>query len=193
MKLKRYIESNESVILFDRTGNELVKINKDDYNDCFLFCITAEKYGLLGTQLSILLRKKEDESYPWVCNLYDLQTIIKTFVHKHYNWKIFLEYVRLRIKNHEIFYAFDELEICGAFLMGKINGYIKRAKRDKIDLIGFSPDMSNIFDEIYFREKGINISYQSNREDVDLRNKTSKKKKIDKRKQQKYSRKRNKR
>ena len=193
LKLKRYIESNESVILFDRTGNELVKINKDDYNDCFLFCITAEKYGLLGTQLSILLRKKEDESYPWVCNLYDLQTIIKTFVHKHYNWKIFLEYVRLRIKNHEIFYAFDELEICGAFLMGKINGYIKRAKRDKIDLIGFSPDMSNIFDEIYFREKGINISYQSNREDVDLRNKTSKKKKIDKRKQQKYSRKRNKR
>ncbi len=192
LHLKRYIQSANHVSLFNQAGVEVVQINSSQYNECYLFCITADNYGLLGTQLSILLNKPEEEHFPWVCNLYDLENIIHFFKKKKYNLNIFLKYINLRMTYHEKLYAFDELEICGAFLQDEIKGILKKAKKEHFDMIAFSPQMSDIFDDLYFQEKGINISsqlYEAN--NVDLRNKPHKKKHIEKRQLQKISRKRN--
>ncbi|MTN45672.1 hypothetical protein GMB51_10955 [Turicibacter sanguinis] len=163
LNLKRLILSQEKTPLYDQQGNEVVNINRMDYKKIYIFCITAENYSILATQLSLLLEKPKDEPYPWVCNLYDLENICNAFKYKKWGVNKFLQYIDERTVMHENLLTTDELEICGFYLnKGSLNSIKSRIiKNNGIFLC--TPDMSNIFDNIYYEQRGINIkSRQSN-------------------------------
>ncbi len=160
LNLKQLILSQEKTSLYDKKGNEIITINRDDYKKIYILCITAENYSILATQLSLLLEKPQDESYPWACNLYDLDTICNAFKFKKWNANKFLQYMDERTELHENLFATDELEICGHFLHeGNLNK-IKSKIKNKNDMIHFTADMANIFDDIYFKQKGLDITPQ---------------------------------
>lgn len=157
LNLKQLILSQEKTILYDKQGNEIIDINRADYKKIYIFCITAENYGILATQLSLLLEKPEDESYPWACNLYDLDTICNAFKFKGWDANKFLQYIDERAELHENLFTTDELEICGYYLNESNFNKIKSKIKNKNSMIHFTADMANIFDDIYFKQKGLDI------------------------------------
>ncbi|MDM5309709.1 hypothetical protein [Peribacillus frigoritolerans] len=57
-----------------------------------------------------------------------------------------------REEYHEYLVASDELEILGYFLE---NGSLQSLNAKKDNMVGFSPDFSAVFDDIYFEKRGI--------------------------------------
>lgn len=158
LNLKNLILSQDKTTLYDKQGNIIVEINRDDYKKIYIFCITSENYGILATQLSLLLEKPDNENYPWACNLYDLENICNAFAFKKWSADKFLQYIDERTELHENLFSTDELEICGYYLHEGNFSKIKRKIKNNTDMIHFTADMANIFDDIYYKQKGINIS-----------------------------------
>lgn len=157
LKLKELILSQEETTLYDKKGNEIININRNDYKKIYILCITAENYSILATHLAFLLEKPKNESYPWACNLHDLETICNAFKYKGLNSDKFLQYLDERSELQENLIASDELEICGYFLKEGSLKNIKSKIKGKDGMMIFTANMSDIFDDIYYEQKGIDI------------------------------------
>ncbi|HAR9023045.1 TPA: NERD domain-containing protein, partial [Salmonella enterica] len=64
--LRNLIINNEKTPLYDKKGNLLYTINRCDYDNIYCICVTKDDFGMLATNLTLMLEKKEDEPYPWV-------------------------------------------------------------------------------------------------------------------------------
>ncbi|OHR72162.1 hypothetical protein HMPREF3291_22445 [Bacillus sp. HMSC76G11] len=193
LNLKNLILENEVTTLYDSKGNELVKLEKDKIKQIFIIVVTAEDMGILSTNLSYLLEKPEEEPYAWACNLYDLETALDGIIYKQGNINTFIQYLQEREEYHEYLLASDELEILGYFLE---NGSLQALNANKDKMVGFDPDYSTVFDEIYFEKRGISRKTNSelgqavNRSTTKAKNKGTKK---NKRKQSRDSKRKNRR
>lgn len=193
LNLKNLILENEVTTLYDSKGNELVKLEKDKIKKIFIIVVTAEDMGILSTNLSYLLEKPEEEPYAWACNLYDLETALDGIIYKQGNINTFIQYLQEREEYHEYLVASDELEILGYFLE---NGSLQELNANKDKMVGFDPDYSTVFDEIYFEKRGISRKTNSelgqavNRSTTKAKNKGTKK---NKRKQSRDSKRKNRR
>ncbi|MGX5623673.1 hypothetical protein [Bacillus cereus] len=184
LNLKNIILQNEETVLYDSKGNELVKIDKNKIKKIFIIVVTAEDMGILSTNLSYLLEKPEEEPYAWACNLYDLETALDGIIYKQGNINTFIQYLEEREEYHKNLLSTDELEILGYFLG---NGSLKSLNVDKNTMVGFSPDFSTIFDEIYFEKRGLTRELP-NPELILNKNTNKEKSKIAKKKKRKQSR-----
>lgn len=193
LNLKSLILEKEETVLYDSKGNELVKLEKEKIKQIFIIVVTAENMGVLATNLSYLLEKPEAEPYAWACNLYDLETALNGIIYKQGTINTFIQYLQEREEFHEYLVASDELEILGCFLE---NGGLQSLNASKDNIVGFDPDFSTVFDEIYFEKRGIISKYpqpklqqgMSKKSTNGLKRKDIKK---SKRKQSKESKKRN--
>ncbi|MGG1253911.1 hypothetical protein ABE205_21840 [Brevibacillus agri] len=169
-KLKKLILSQDETNLYNQNGDIITVVNRDTIQEIFIFCITAENTGIIGANLSLLLQKENNEPYPWSCNLFDLDTLLDGFVYKGLSSAQFIEYIRVREKLHERFLSSDELEIAGYFLR---YGNFNKLLESKATHYFFTPDMANIFDEIYFEKNGIPFESEESSEPymVDVREK----------------------
>ncbi|MFS0594480.1 hypothetical protein AB1L05_23175 [Cytobacillus horneckiae] len=156
LNLKNLILQNEETVLYDSKGNELVKLEKRKIKKIFIIVVTAEDMGILSTNLSYLLEKPKEEPYAWACNLYDLETAFDGITYKHGNITTFIQYLQEREEYHEYLVASDELEILGYFLE---NASLKALNANKNKMVGFYPDTSTVFDEIYFEKRGISRKF----------------------------------
>jgi len=156
LNLKNLILKNEETTLYDSKGNELVKLEKDKIKKIFILVVTAEDMGILSTNLSYLLEKPEEETYSWACNLYDLETALDGIIHTQGNISTFIQYLLEREEYHEYLVASDELEILGYFLE---NGSLQSLNASKDKMVGFDPDFSTVFDDIYFEKRGISSKH----------------------------------
>lgn len=150
-RLKMLIESNEETTLYDKAGVPVVQIKKEDVNNIYPIVITAERFGIISNNLSLLLSKQSSDSFPWSCYLYDLETLLHSLKYLKHDYKKFLEYLNFRQKYHHKFFTTDELEIAGLFLIQKDFSKINIANNDYVFL---SHEMSRLFDKIFFEEKG---------------------------------------
>ena len=191
LRLKKLILSQDETTLYDKYGNIIVNINKNNYKKIYIFCITAENYSVIATHLPYLLEKEENEPYPWSCNLYDLETICNAFEFKKLYADKFLNYIDERSELQEVLIASDELDICGFYLRkGSLNKIKTKLGRNNEVVICMS-GMSDIFDNIYYKQKGIDINNISLK-NKNLLNKSKRKNKNKKnRKMRKLSKKRN--
>ena len=89
LNLKTLIEKNEITILYDKKGNVLHTISKQDFDDIYCICVTKDDFGLLATDLTILLDKPADEKYPWVINIDDLRFLISCLKYIGKDWLYF--------------------------------------------------------------------------------------------------------
>jgi hypothetical protein len=157
LHLKNRILNNKKTILFDERGNVTTEILRDSINEIYLICVTRESFGIIATNLSLLLTKPDEEKYPWCVNIFDLETIIDGFCYKKLKPEDFIYYLNKRSELHKIIYAIDELDVAGYFLC---YGDFKDIESKRADRIYLSPTYCDIFDKIYYEKKGLNYSFE---------------------------------
>ncbi|WP_343514617.1 NERD domain-containing protein [Klebsiella quasipneumoniae] len=194
LNLKTLIEKNEITILYDKKGNVLHTISKQDFDDIYCICVTKDDFGLLATDLTILLDKPADEKYPWVINIDDLRFLVSCLKYIGKDWLYFIEYLSQRVNLMGKIISADELDIAGAFL--KYNGF-KSINKDSPQLF-LDISESTVFDEIHLAKldgKAYTLKttkpafFEIDRQKIF--SKTNKKSKDKKKREQKKARRRN--
>jgi len=151
LRLKQYILYSNPAILYDKYGKKIEEVSSRNFDKIYSVCLTADTYGIVALNLSLLLDKPEEEPFPWSCNLYDLETLLDAFKNRGDPPQLFLRYLDERARFHKKFFASDELEIAGFYLK---YGSFSRLEKKEADKFMFTPDLSDIFDDIYFRKHG---------------------------------------
>jgi len=156
LHLKNKLLNNKKTILYDKRGNVTTEILRDSIDEVYIICVTRESYGVIATNLSLLLTKPDEEKYPWCVNLFDLESIIDGFYHKKLKPEKFMYYLQKRSELHKVIFATDELDIAGYFLC---YGSFKDIETKKADRIFLSPIYCDIFDKIYYEKRGIKYNF----------------------------------
>ncbi|MCR9066069.1 MAG: hypothetical protein NXI00_19015 [Cytophagales bacterium] len=135
----------------DKNGNLIEEIDTTKYeeND-FSIIVNIKSFGQIQNDLSTLLEVGEDDVFPWVIKLDDLETFFLTMIAKKKRPQDFIEYLLLREELHGKLICSDELEVCGGYLTGKIT----EKKIDKAERIVTTPDLPEIFDLQYNKGMG---------------------------------------
>jgi len=152
--LRKLLLTNQVITLYDRKGNEIVQIN-GPVEEAFCICVTSDSFGILATNLALLLYKDTSEPFPWAISLPDLESILNGFKYKKKNIDDFLSYLRQRANLHGTVFTCDELEIAGAYLRyGSFDWHFKGPSTEDTKMI-LSSEMADIFDEIYYEQMGL--------------------------------------
>ena len=135
----------------DKYGNLIEEIDTTKYegND-FSIIVNINSFGQIQNDLSTLLEIGEDNVFPWVIKLDDLETFLLTMIATKKTPNNFIDYLILREELHGKLICSDELEVCGGYL----NGVITEKKIKKIDKLVTTPDLPSIFDEQYNKGMG---------------------------------------
>lgn len=198
--LRNLIINNEKTSLYDKKGNLLYTINRCDYDNIYCICVTKDDFGMLATNLTLMLEKKEDEPYPWVICIQDLKFYFDCLKEIDLDHDYFLNYIHERIKIHGKATACDELEYAGAYLNYGGFDFINKEVNSNVFL---DISESRVFDEIHIEKiNGRKYVHQIKKPTYSILNRdklisslnfkrSNKNAKKSKRKEQKKSRKRN--
>ena len=146
MRLMRLIERNETVLLYDRRGNEVLRLSNVVVNRTFCVAVTRDNHGPLATFLSLLLEKADGDPYPWAVNLLDLQNLAEAWEYFRWDRRQLRAFLSQRIKLHEKVHSHDELDYAGAFIR---HCGLHHFERQDSDFIQLDPSYSAVFDEIH--------------------------------------------
>ena len=141
----------ETVTLFDGKGSEIATIDGTQLETAHAVVITANNYGPLATDLTLLLEKEAKHLYPWVVNVYDLEAFLEGLQLKGWGPVELHRYMSERTRLNGKVFTVDELEIAGVFLK---HGTLKEFEKVKGDRVALDPAMATVFDEIYIEKKG---------------------------------------
>lgn len=147
--LKNKVLEDQKLTLYTKKGKLLIEIPLAEIKVIHTICITRDDFGALGCNLNYLLDKSEDEVYPWVIDIANLDSIVQAWDHLKLNYTDFYDFLSQRSKLHNKVVSMDELEYVGAYL--KYQGGLKGFISAKADFIPLSMEDADIFDEIYFK------------------------------------------
>ena len=150
-RLRCRVLKGEDVSLFNADGKRIATIKAQDVEKVYCLCLTADNFGSLGTDLSVLLEKEDHAEYPWAVNIIDLETFTEALKYRSWGPEKFCEYLDARQHLHGRVLSTDELEIAGVFIK---HGTLEPLSNITGDKIFLSPDMSNVFDDIYSEQHG---------------------------------------
>jgi hypothetical protein len=139
------------VTLYDKRGHRLATLSPGDFDDVFCICTTADDYGLLATDLSMLLELGSDGVYPWAVNVYDLEAFLNGLRRKAWGPDRLIEYLADRRKLNGKLRTGDELEIAGTFLK---HGSLTQLVAAEADVVVLDPAYASVFDEIWRETQG---------------------------------------
>ena len=147
--LRAKILNNDEQPLYDHNYKQITILKRTEFDKIYTICITRDDFGVLATNLSLLLEKDDDSPYPWVISITDLEFMLDGFIHLGLGIKEVEAYIDQRTMVHGKVFGTDELEYAGAFLKyGGLDHFIKA----NADLIPLDVSESNIFDDIYLSE-----------------------------------------
>lgn len=150
-RIRKRLEDGHTIDLFDRNRNRIAEIKPEGITDVYAICITRDDFGPLAADLSLLLEKEEDVPYPWVADIFDLQTIAGAWEYFGWGPDRLCEYLGDRIRLNGRLRAWDEMDIVGFFVRHGTLSYLNEAEVDRLQL---TPDYSNVFDRIYEAKHG---------------------------------------
>lgn len=151
--LKKFIEENESVTLYENKTTKFV-IENTSKKKILPLVLTLNQFGSLAVNTSLLLKKEENQPYPWVCNWHDFDNIIEILQYLNKTQKDFVNYLVWRIDNHSNILSSDELDVIeGYFVDSQLENCIKN------QLVFFPPNGPSLIDKIYFEKHGIPYEY----------------------------------
>lgn len=135
----------------DKNGNLIEEIDttKYDTND-FSIIVNLKSFGQIQNDLSALLEIEEDDVFPWVVKLDDLEVFFLTMIAQKKKPEFFVDFLVMREDLHGKLICSDELEVCGGYLEYKL----KQKDIEKAQLIKMNPDSTEIFDSQYRKEMG---------------------------------------
>lgn len=135
----------------DKDGNLIEEIDTTKYNENdFSIIVNINSFGQIQNDLSTLLEVDEDDAFPWVVKLDDLETFFLTMIAKKKRPWYFINYLLLREELHGKLICSDELEVCGGYLTGVLSD----KKTEEAETIITTPDLPEIFDEQYIKGMG---------------------------------------
>lgn len=153
---KKFIEGLPLKIT-DNNGNLTEEIDTNLYDYDFSIIVNIKSFGQIQNDLSTLLKKEnEDDEYPWVVKIDDLEVFLLTLKAQRKEPMDFINYLLMREDLHGKLKCSDELEICGGYLIGKIN----KESIDKVDILSSIPDYVTTFDRQY--NKGMGFKNEKN-------------------------------
>jgi len=110
-----------------------------------------KSFSQIQTDLSTLLKlPNDDDVFPWAIKLDDLEVFLLTLKAQKKKPESLVDYLLMRENLHSKLICSDELEICGGFLINKLNEKIV----ERADMIVTTPDLAAIFDKQYNKEMG---------------------------------------
>nr|WP_321485562.1 hypothetical protein [uncultured Draconibacterium sp.] len=136
----------------------LIDIRTKNYANAFSLIVTLERFGQIQTDLSILLEIYEDDEFPLSICIDDLETFLLLMEKKGKKPSDLTQFLLMRQKLHERLLTADELEVCGAFLNGKID--MKQVNDDET-VFALTPDLADIFDNAY-QKGGLGFTNEKN-------------------------------
>jgi len=135
----------------DKDGKLIEEIDTTKYEQDFSIIVNIKPFGQIQCDLSTLIKlENDDDVYPWAVKLDDLEIFLLTLVAQKKKPIEFVNYLLMRETLHEKLICSDELDICGGFLIGKLN----QKQVDKNSVIVTAPDLGDIFDKQYHKTMG---------------------------------------
>ena len=150
-RLKKLITSHERVTLYDSNGSVVGIISRSDIDSIYLICVTRDDFGALATDLSLLLDKEENDSYPWAPNVFDLQALLESWTYFRWGPEKFGQYLDERLQLHGKIFATDELDVAGYFVQ---HGNFQRLLELEADRVVLNTQYSDVFDKVYMTRHG---------------------------------------
>jgi hypothetical protein len=150
-RLRKLVACSRTLELYDANRQVVCSLETSEISKIYLICATRDNFGVLATDLSLLLEKTDDEDYPWVPNILDLQALLEAW--KYFKWgpEKFCEYLDGRIRLHGKIFASDELDVAGYFIR---HGDFRHLLELNADRTVLEPHYSKVFDEIYMTRYG---------------------------------------
>lgn len=127
----------------------------------FSIVVTEHKYGPIQTNLEKLLKKDEEDLYPWSVCVDDLEIFLMLLkrLRKGISSEWFFDFLDYREGFHEHLICFDELELCGFFLCEK-DKFKKCSEMEEV--MNTFGGMGEIFDAYYHIGLGFENELDSN-------------------------------
>jgi hypothetical protein len=148
LRTRDYVLSQETALFMNKKGRPLCDLQRDNFDEYLLLVVTAESFGSLTSDLSLLLEKEQDAPYPLAISQFDLELLLTRLNTPD---KLF-NYMRERCQLHGSVFGSDELDFAGYYLRyGNLNFDAQLKKADKISLGG---DFCRIFDEDWYEAHG---------------------------------------
>ncbi|MEQ8477105.1 NERD domain-containing protein [Fulvivirga sp.] len=143
--------NQEPLKIEDKNGNVVEEIDTTKYKGGdFSIIVNLKSFGQIQNDLSVLLEISNDDCFPWVVKLDDLEVFILTLIAQKRKPIHFVNFLLMREELHGKLFCSDELEVCGGFLVNKINsGIVARS-----ETILTAPDLATIFDKQYIKGMG---------------------------------------
>lgn len=137
--------------LTDKNGNLIEEIDTTKFDNDFSIIVNLKSFSQIQTDLSTLLKlPNDDDVFPWAVKLDDLEVFLLTLKAQKKNPVTLVNFLLMRENLHSKLICSDELEICGGFLLGKLNEKIV----ERADMISTTPDLAAIFDKQYYKGMG---------------------------------------
>jgi len=139
------------VRLFNRKGELILEISKSNTDRIYCICVTRDNFGMLASDLSILLQKESEYPYPWAVNVLDLESLFDAWT--YFGWGVdrFCEYIEGRERMHGRVFASDELEYAGFLIEHGTFDYMFEKKYNSIQIL---PSYTEVFNRIHTAKNG---------------------------------------
>lgn len=144
--LRTRLLNNTTTPLYDKKGNLLVELQREQIDNIYCICVTRDDFGPVATNLALMLEKDPDAPYPWVVCVTDLEYLADAMVHLGQGIETLNTYLAQRPLLHGKVMGTDELEYFGAFLRhAGLHDYIEA----QADFIPMDITESDILDDIH--------------------------------------------
>ncbi len=144
--LRTRLLNNASSPLYDKKGNLLIELQREQIENIYCICVTRDDFGPAATNLALMLEKEPDAPYPWVVCITDLEYLVDAMVHLGQGVETLDAYLVQRPLLHGKVMGTDELEYFGAFLRhAGLHDYIEV----EADFIPLDITESDILDDIH--------------------------------------------
>jgi len=148
LRTRDYVLSQETALFMNKKGHPLCDLQRDSFDDYLLLVVTAESFGSLTSDLSLLLEKEQDAPYPLAISQFDLELLLTRLNSPD---KLF-NYMRQRCQLHGSVFGSDELDFAGYYIRyGNLNFEAQLKKANMIILDG---NLCRIFDEDWYEAHG---------------------------------------
>lgn len=137
------------VLLYDERGKIVAEIAPGSVTETFPIVVTLESFGMLATDLTLMLKVPAGKEYPWVVNLFDLETLVDGFVRRGLTGDDFLHYLRQRraIQGHVL--TDDELNLAGQYIVER------NLPTGQPGVVTIVASYASVFDDLYFEQHGV--------------------------------------
>ena len=142
-------DCNQSITLFENKSQAFT-ISNISQKIILPIVLTLNQFGSIAVNTSQLIQTEDNQPYPWVCNLHDMENIIEINTYLNKGPSNFIDYILWRINNHAHIYSSDELDVLENYYLNN-KATIKITNSDTIIM----PNGPSLIDKIYFEKHGI--------------------------------------